>query len=412
MITRIKAKNYRCFSDLDLELGNYHILAGANGSGKTTLLDIPAVFADLLYARTVGAAFLETGPGQMTPRARHPRELIHQLRGNAFSLGTEVRLPESVTQTLAGSTSEEIQRQSEKCLSALRYEVGFEISHGTEIHLITEELCIFSEKFREHSGVRVIQRNPGTPSHIFPECPSDQKKLTFQISPRGLALASVPDDNTQFPAVTWFRNFLRDQNCPYRPDWRKLRLASAPGASETLTPDGTNLPWLVRDLQKKDHQGFTEWIEHVRIALPNIARIEAVERKDDHHAYFRVICRNGLEVTSSGLSDGTLRILSLTVLPYLTLPPKLVTIEEPENGIHPQAIEAVLQSLSALYDSQVWISTHSPVVLANTKLSEILCMRLGEDDSAQVVPGDRHPRLRDWQGQIDIGTLFSAGVLE
>jgi len=100
------------------------------------------------------------------------------------------------------------------------------------------------------------------------------------------------------------------------------------------------------------------------------------------------------------------------VLPYLTLPPKLVTIEEPENGIHPQAIEAVLQSLSALYDSQVWISTHSPVVLANTKLSEILCMRLGEDDSAQVVPGDRHPRLRDWQGQIDIGTLFSAGVLE
>jgi len=217
MITKIKAKNYRCFSDLDLELGNYHILAGANGSGKTTLLDIPAVFADLLYARTVGAAFL------------------------------------------------------------------------TEIHLITEELCIFSEKFREHSGVRVIQRNPGTPSHIFPECPSDQKKLTFQISPRGLALASVPDDNTQFPAVTWFRNFLRDQNCPYRPDWRKLRLASAPGASETLTPDGTNLPWLVRDLQKKDHQGFTEWIEHVRIALPNIARIEAVERKDDHHAYFRVI---------------------------------------------------------------------------------------------------------------------------
>lgn len=106
MITRIKARNYRCFSDLNLDLGHYHILAGANGSGKTTLLDIPAIFADLLYARTVGAAFLEAGPGQIIPRVRHPRELIHQLRGNRFSLGTEVRLPEHVMQSLAGSTSE------------------------------------------------------------------------------------------------------------------------------------------------------------------------------------------------------------------------------------------------------------------------------------------------------------------
>jgi len=240
MITRIRAKNYRCFSDLDLGLGNYHILAGANGSGKTTLLDIPAVFADLLYARTVGAAFLETGPGQMTPRARHPRELVHHLRGNCFSLGTEVRLPDPVIQLLAGSTSGEI--HADTSLSALRYNVGFEVSHNTEIHTITEELCIFSEQLRKNPGISVIQREPGTPSHIFPECPSDQKKMTFQISPRGLALASVPDDSTQFPAVTWFRNFLRDQNCPYRPDWRKLRLASAPGAPGTLAPDGTNLP--------------------------------------------------------------------------------------------------------------------------------------------------------------------------
>ena len=48
--------------------------------------------------------------------------------------------------------------------------------------------------------------------------------------------------------------------------------------------------------------------------------------------------------------------------------PRLLVTEEPENGIHPRAIETVVQSLGMLYDSQVWVSTHSPIVLAHTEL--------------------------------------------
>lgn len=412
MITRIEAHNYRCFSKLSSELGNYHILAGTNGSGKTTLLDIPTIFADLLHARTVSAVFLETGPGQQTPRARQPRELIHQLRGNSFTLAIEARLPEHVIKSLAEHTPVKSRKQPDRWLSNLRYALRLEVFKDTEIHVASEHLYLFSETFQDKSLINVIKREPGSPSDIIPECPSDQKKLTFRISPHHLALANVPADTSQFPAVTWLRNFLQEQSCPYRPDWRKLRLACPPGTGKTLLADGMNLPWLILDLQKNDPQGLAEWTEHVKIALPNIEDIGVTEREDDHHAYFRVRYINGPDVTSSGLSDGTLRILSLTALPYLTASPELVTIEEPENGIHPQAIEAVLQSLSALYDSQVWISTHSPVVLANTNLSQILCMRLRDDHSAEAVPGNKHPRLRDWQGQIDIGTLFAAGVLE
>lgn len=91
--------------------------------------------------------------------------------------------------------------------------------------------------------------------------------------------------------------------------------------------------------------------------------------------------------------------------------PRLLVTEEPENGIHPRAIETVVQSLSTLYDSQVWVSTHSPIVLGHTELPDILATRLGPDGSVSVVPGDQHPQLRDWQGTIDIGTLFAAGVL-
>jgi len=50
-------------------------------------------------------------------------------------------------------------------------------------------------------------------------------------------------------------------------------------------------------------------------------------------------------------------------------------------------------------------------VLAQTELRDILATRLAEDGSVSVVRGDRHPRLREWQGEVDLGTLFAAGVL-
>lgn len=94
-------------------------------------------------------------------------------------------------------------------------------------------------------------------------------------------------------------------------------------------------------------------------------------------------------MTSSGLSDGTLRILALTLLPFLgeEVMPGLLVTEEPENGIHPRAIETVVQSLGSLYDSQVWVSTQSPQVLAHTDLSDVLVARIEGDGSVSVVPG-------------------------
>jgi predicted ATPase len=154
------------------------------------------------------------------------------------------------------------------------------------------------------------------------------------------------------------------------------------------------------------------WQEHVKIALPNIERIELKEREEDHHVYFRIFYHGGYTITSSGLSEGTLQILALTILPYLNNLPEIVFLEEPENGIHPRAIEAVLQSLSSAYDSQLLVSSHSPVVLANSELSHILCARLDENGAASIVAGSKHPRLKDWKGRIDLGALLATGVLE
>src|SRR5437870_5404703 len=104
----------------------------------------------------------------------------------------------------------------------------------------------------------------------------------------------------------------------------------------------------------------------------------------------------GLYRSSSGLSDGTVRILALTILPYLRDAPRVICLEEPGNHTHPRAIEIVLQSLSSLYDSQVWISTHSSLVLAHTDLKSVIVMRGDPEGNVVAVAGSEHPQLRDW----------------
>jgi predicted ATPase len=120
------------------------------------------------------------------------------------------------------------------------------------------------------------------------------------------------------------------------------------------------------------------------------------EREEDHHAYFEVGYENGFRVTSSGLSEGTLRILALTLLPYLHRVPRLLVLEEPETAVHPRGLENVLQSLRSLYGAQVWLASQSSQVLAHTRPDQLLCFQL-DDEGRKAGSGRTSPRSgRPW----------------
>jgi predicted ATPase len=119
----------------------------------------------------------------------------------------------------------------------------------------------------------------------------------------------------------------------------------------------------------------------------------------------------GLATPSWLVSDGTLRLLALTLLAYIPDLSGIYLIEEPENGIHPRAVETVYQSLSSVYGAQVLLATHSPVILSMAKPKEVLCFARSSDGATNIVSGDEHPALREWQGTLDLGTLFASGIL-
>jgi predicted ATPase len=431
VITRIEATRYRCFDKLDVELGEFRVLVGANGSGKTTLLDVPVLLGDLLRERTISAAFTEQR-GWGAPRATALRELIFQGQGDSFILAVEAALPERVSRDLLESMSDKVRSRENRRPTHIRYELRLQVFNETNLQVQNEYLFVFPEPHapsrttadasspRMHGEMNpnrnwkfILKREYGGEVEYTPETAQRPRSTKSMVSPPQLALPRVQfESQRDFPAARWFYDPLVEDSVFFNPDWNALRVASPPGLSKTqVLSSGKNAPWLALELQRTDADRFALWKSHVHLALPQVSDISVHEREDDHHAYFRVRYSDRYDVPSSGLSDGTLRILVLTLLAYVAEPPRFLVTEEPENGIHPKAIEAVIQGLASIYDSQVIVSSHSPVVLARTELPQILAARIRDDGACEVIPGPQHPRLVDWKGEVSLSTLFAAGVL-
>ena len=86
-------------------------------------------------------------------------------------------------------------------------------------------------------------------------------------------------------------------------------------------------------------------------------------------------------------------------------------LEEPENGVHPLALEGIRDSVSSAYDAQVLVTTLSPALLSLVEPFEVLCFHKNADGATDIIRGNEHPVLADWQGTINMGVLFAKGVV-
>lgn len=300
VITRIEASNYRCFAKLSVDVDRYQVLAGANGSGKTTLLDIPILFGDLLRAQRVADAFLRPDRAMRPPRASSFPELLHGGRGSELMFAVEARLPDDVEAVLASVSTTSSRRPPP---THARYELRLKVfNHGLEV--AEEYLFLYAQddgppqpgvplQGRRAGGSRVpgskwrpvITRRLGTATELVAETTTRGPRLPkLQIESVQLALASVPADDSLFPAARWLIRLFRGKAMRYDPNWAVLRRPAPPGDPPELLPDARNTPWLAQSLRDDDPAGFRLWVDHVRTALPQVSDIDVREREEDHHA--------------------------------------------------------------------------------------------------------------------------------
>lgn len=421
MITRVEALGYRCLRYVDQVLAPYQVLVGPNASGKSTFLDVLALVADLIQER-------EGVVAAISARAPVLQDLCWMRQKEQFELALEAEIPDH------------LRRMDNGGYSRIRYEIRIGIRDGRELSLLAETLWLAKPvspavalepqqhslfpmpkpppetivpptNARTRSGWRYILRKvPESGNDYFRSEESGWNSL-FRLGPKRSALANLPEDEEKFPVSLWFRRLLLEGVQRLALNSAALRQPSPPGVPRRFQMDGSNLPWVIHDLEREAPQRLCDWIAHLRTALPDLRNIRTIERSEDRHRYLAIEYETGLSVPSWLVSDGTLRMLALTILAYIPDLEGIFLIEEPENGIHPRAVETVLQSLSSVYKAQVLLATHSPVILSASDPKDVLCFARTEDGATDIVRGSEHPLLHEWRGEIDLGTLFASGVL-
>lgn len=155
-----------------------------------------------------------------------------------------------------------------------------------------------------------------------------------------------------------------------KPDLKKINQSS-----NKLLIDASNtaqiLGQIFQDETKKED--FIEWL---RILIPEFENIEV--KKNEFDGSFHIFVKeksHDKHFPATLLSDGTKNILALMAAVYQSNQPQFLCIEEPENGLHPHAIELLVDFFREKCETEghhIWLNTHSPTLVRCLAIDEVI----------------------------------------
>jgi len=110
------------------------------------------------------------------------------------------------------------------------------------------------------------------------------------------------------------------------------------------------------------------------------------------------------------LSDGTLRYLCLLAILCHPKPPPLICIEEPELGLHPDALGKLADLMKlAAKRTQLIVTTHSDLLVdAFTDTPDVVVTFEKEGESSSVKRLDE-TELEEWLDKYTLGAMRQSG---
>ena len=418
MLTRLQVSGFKNLVDVDLRLGSFTCVVGPNGAGKSNLFDAIRFLSGLANHTLMEAA---ASVRDQHGRTAQVRDLFHHA-GDHYA----DRMTFAAEMIVPGEAIDDLGQEAKASITFLRYslelayrESGDSLAPGA-LEILKEEL------------VHVTQRDAGR-HLLFPHSAKEWRKSAVRgrrsaryfISTEGEGESRViklhQDGGSsgrplRRPAANLPRTVLSVASAAESPtvliarremqSWQLVQLepSAMRQPDEYVSPthlgtDGRHLPAtlyrLARNAGKHGHGGngrasvanlhaVAQNGEYVQVYCQIANRLS--ELIDDVHGIhvdldekrevmtLYVRDKDGARHPARALSDGTLRFLALSVMESDPKMLGVLCVEEPENGIHPARIPAILGLLqdiavdahAPLGDDnplrQVIVNTHSPVV--------------------------------------------------
>lgn len=229
------------------------------------------------------------------------------------------------------------------------------------------------------------------------------------------SILSQRRDPDSYPELTFLAEqfermrFYREWNLGHSAPSRHPQQADLP--QDSLLEDGSNLGLVLSRLLNQPPVK-SQILDKLMMFYPLVDDVQAAINSSTVQIFFH---EDGLyrPIPATRLSDGSMRYLCLLAVLCNPNPPPVICIEEPELGLHPDAIPEVAKLLvEASTRSQIFVTTHSDVLideLTDTPEAVIVCEKsegatqLRRLDAEELEPWLKDYRLGELWGRGDIG---------
>ena len=184
------------------------------------------------------------------------------------------------------------------------------------------------------------------------------------------------------------------------------------GDNLALAERGRNLTPMLYKFQQANNPHYKEIVETIQMVAPffkDFVLKRMSENKDNMNLKWQ---SKGTDQVFSvnQLSDGTLRFICLTTLLLQPNPPSTIIIDEPELGLHPDALSllaGMLRSVSA--NTQIIVSTQSALFLNEFKVDDIIVV--DRKDGQSIFSRLKEEDLKNWLEDYTLGELWEKNVI-
>lgn len=211
------------------------------------------------------------------------------------------------------------------------------------------------------------------------------------------------------------------------PEYLALPTAPAVGKQFRMESSGFGLARCLDDILGADRDRFIALEQHFRQFFPEIQRIQLSQEtayqggggagdplllgSAPGKGISFVLADAGTVVPAAQASDGVLLVLAYLTVLHLPQPPRVLLIEEPENGIHPQRLADVLrilrQAVEAQQHTQVVMTTHSPYVLDFFEPHEVVLCRKDAHGAVHTVRLSDSPLVAAQREVFTLGEIWT-----
>jgi predicted ATPase len=379
-----------------IELTPLNVLIGPNGSGKSNFIEafellhaLPTSFASAI--REGGGIKEWLWKGDCTNHKSAEIESIIN-RPEKAPLRYCMKFAESGYRAeLIDEVLEDVKKKSSKKPSEVYY------------HRNLEELDIRTEDVRNKNRFSYLKPVISSEENILVR---DYKFITDE------SLFSQIKGPTLYPHLTWVgREFsriklFREWRIGRYSELRQPQPADLP--SDMLSEDSRNLGLILSELEHSNARN--EFYSLLARFLPRYERFSTRIIGGTVQFYLH---EQGLRdpIPASRLSDGTIRFMAMLALLLSPTPPSMLCMEEPELGLHPDALYLLADLLAeASTRMQIVVTTHSDALLSaltDHADSVLVCEHLGGTAMKRL----ESEKLQHWLDRYRLGELWLSGKL-